>query len=166
MIARPWKAWLVKATLLLWGLQVLWLAWHFAPEVRELAWRISQGNVGAAVRQEDPLYRWAVALAAIMPPDATYVFLDDYEAGKEIQARYFLAPRRHVLLGPEVPASFLFYALHQEKASFLLVRDQGQPLGPGAQAAIQSPALQPVKQSGPGLVFRVDQQLLRWGFYD
>jgi len=157
---------LTQVFLILWGLQVIWLAWHFAPEARDLGRRISQRHVGAAVRQEDPLYRWAVTLAAIIPQDATYVFLDNYEAGKEIEARYFLAPRRHVLLAPDLPASFLFYALHREHASFLLSRDQGRPLGAGVQAASQSPALQPVSQSGAGLAFRVEPQRLGWGFYD
>jgi hypothetical protein len=160
------KAWLLRAVLILWGLQCLYLAWHFAPEVRDLAWRISQGDVGRQIRQDDPLYRWSVALAGVIPPDAAYVFLDDYEAGKEIQARYFLAPRRHILLAPQVPASFLFYTLHQERASFLLIRDRAQPLGPGAEAAIKSPALRPVPLPGPGLIYRVDSGQLRWGFYD
>jgi hypothetical protein len=161
-----WKARLIQAILILWGLQCLYLAWHFAPEVQEMAWRISRLDVGRQIRQEDPLYRWTAALAAIIPPDATYVFLDDYEAGKEIQARYFLAPRRHILLSPQAPASFLFYTLHQEKASFLLIRDREQPLGPGAQAAIKSPALRPVPLPGPGLAYRVDAKQLSWGFYD
>ena len=120
--------------------------------------------MGAAIRQEEPLYRWAAALQAIIPESATYVFLDDYAAGKEIEVRYYLAPRRHVLLSPEVPASFLFYTLHQEHAAFLLIRESQTPLGPGARAAMHSPAFQPVNLPGPGLVFRVDAEPLAVGF--
>jgi hypothetical protein len=163
---RNWRPWLLRAVLLIWGLQVLWLAWYFAPEAQDLAWRISRREIGATVRLEDPFYQWLAALAACIPPQATYVFLDDYEAGKEIEARYALSPRRHVLLPPEVPASFLFYTLLQEKASFLIIRDQGQPLGPGARAVSHSPAFHPVKVPGSGLVFQVDYRRLRGGFYD
>jgi hypothetical protein len=164
--AKTWRFWLIGLVLGLWGLQVPWLIWHFGPEAADLAQRAARGNVGSAIRQEEPLYRWATALRAIIPESATYVFLDDYAAGKEIEVRYYLAPRRHILLAPEVPASFLFYALHQEHAAFLLIRESQKPLGPGALAARLSPAFQPVKIPGPGLVVRVDYSRLRWGFYD
>jgi hypothetical protein len=157
---------LVRLVLGLWGLQVLWLIWHFGPEAGDLARRVARGDVGAAIRQEAPLYRWAAALQAIIPQSATYVFLDDYAAGQEIQVRYHLAPRRHLLLSPEVPASFLFYTLHQEGAAFLLIRESPSPLGTGARAAMHSPAFHRVNLPGPGLVFRVDANLLGWGFYD
>jgi hypothetical protein len=160
------RLWLLRLILLLWGLQVAWLAWHFGGEIRELGVRVAQGEAGEAIRQEDSFYRWLAALAQMMPPQAAYVFLDNYEAGKDIEARYHLAPRRHVLLPPEVPASFLFYFLRREKASFLIVRDQGRPLGPGARAAIHSPALRPLDLSGLGLVFRVDWARLHGDFYD
>lgn len=163
---RNWKSWLVGGILLLWGLQVVWLAWYFAPEIRDLAGRVARRDVGQAIRQEDPFYRWLTALAAIIPKDATYLFLDDYEAGKEIEARYHLVPRRHILLSPEVPPSFLFYVARQEKASFLIIREREKPLGPGAQAATHSPAFQPVPLPGPGLVFRVDYSRLLGSFYD
>jgi hypothetical protein len=164
--AKTWRFWLVGLILGLWGLQVLWLIWHFGPEAGDLAQRAAQGRLGAAVRQEKPLYRWATALQAVIPESATYVFLDDYAAGKEIEVRYYLAPRRHILQAPDLPASFLFYALHQEHAAFLLIRESQKPLGPGALAAMLSPAFQPVNLPGPGLVFRVDASRLRWGFYD
>jgi hypothetical protein len=163
---RNWKSFLIRTLLILWGLQILWLFWHFGPEVQDIIRRISQRDVGAAIRTEDPLYPWAKALSAIIPPDATYVFLDNYEAGKEIEVRYFLAPRRHILMAPEAPAAFLFYTLHQEQASFLLIRDRTQPLGPGVQAALRSGALEPVDLPGPGRAYRVDYTRLRWGFYD
>jgi hypothetical protein len=164
--ARTWKSWIVRGVLVLWGVQLLWLAWHFGPEARDLAVSLSQGDVGPAYRQQDPLYRWITSLAALIPPSATYVFLDNYEAGKEIEARYLLAPRRHILLSPQTPPGFLFYALHQEQATFLLIRDREKPLGPGAEAAVRSPAVRPVPLPGPGRVFRVDYRLLGWGFYD
>jgi hypothetical protein len=164
--AKTSRLCLVRLVLGLWVLQVLWLVWHFAPEAGDLVRRAARGDVGGAIRQEEPLYRWATALKTVIPESATYVFLDDYAAGKEIEIRYELAPRRHVLLSPEVPASFLFYALHQEHAAFLLIRKSQTPLGPGARAALRSPAFQPVNLPGPGLIFRVDAGLLRWGFYD
>jgi hypothetical protein len=163
---KTWRFWLVALILGLWGLQVLWLIWHFAPEAGDLARRAVHGDAGSALRREEPLSRWAAALKAVIPEHATYVFLDDYAAGKEIQVRYELAPRRHILLSPAVPASFLFYTLHREHAAFLLIRKSQTPLGPGARAAQHSPAFHPVDLPGPGLVFRVDADRLGWGFYD
>jgi hypothetical protein len=161
-----WKQVATRIILVLWGLQIIWLCWHFAPEAQDLARRIIQRDVGAAIRREDPLYNWARSLARVIPPDAAYVFLDDYEAGKEIEIRYFLTPRRHLLLSPATPASFLFYTLHQEEAPFLIIRGRRHPLGSGAQAAAQSPAVQVLKLPGPGQVFHVDYSELHWGFYD
>ncbi|MEJ2671108.1 MAG: hypothetical protein P8168_02675 [Deltaproteobacteria bacterium] len=157
---------MVRVILALWGLQVVWLIWHFGPEAGRLARRVAQREAGVAIRQENPLFRWAGALQAVIPKHATYVFLDDYAAGKEIQVRYFLAPRRHLLMSPQVPASFLFYTLHQTDASFLLMRKTAQPPGPGVQAARHCPAFQPLHLPGPGRAFRVNARLLHWGFYD
>ena len=161
-----WKSKLIRAILLLWGVQIIWLFWHFRPDVQDMARRLGQRQVGGAIRQKDPLYAWAKALSAVLPPDATYVLLDHYEAGKEIEVHYFLVPRRQILLDPEVPAPFLFYSLHQEQAAFLLIREGDKPLGPGVQAALRSGALEPVDLPGPGLVYRVDYPRLHWGFYD
>jgi hypothetical protein len=163
---RSWKSWIIKVALLLWGLQLIWLCAYFGPEVKDLAQRLAHGDVGAAVRREDPLYAWSKSLAAIIPGNAAYVFLDNYEAGKEIEAHYFLIPRRHILLTPDVPADFLFYVLHQERASFLLIRDRRQPLGSGVKAAQGSPAFRALDLPGPGLAFRVNYDSLKWGFYD
>ena len=163
---KIWRLWLVRLLIVLWSLQVLWLFWHFAPEAGDLARKIAHRDVGVAMRQEDPLYRWADALKAVIPPDATYVFLDDYAAGKEIKMRYFLAPRRHILKPPNLPASFLFYTLHQENAAFLVLRNQTKRVGLGVQAALCGPAFQPLQEPGPGRAFRVDAGRLRWGFYD
>jgi hypothetical protein len=156
----------VRLLIGLWALQVLWLFWHFGPEAGDMAKRLAHRQVGQAIRQEDPLYRWTAALKALIPEQATYVFLDDYSAGKEIEARYYLTPRRHVLLSPQVPASFLFYTLHQDRAAFLLIREPTQPSGPWARAVGLCPAFKPIELPGPGLVFRVDANLLKWGFYD
>ncbi len=163
---KTWRLWLLRLLLALWGLQLVWLIWHFGPEAKDLTLRLARRDVGAAIRQAEPLYRWAAGLTAVIPEHATYVFLDDYAAGKEIEIRYHLAPRRHILLPPDVPASFLFYTLHQEHASFLLIRESTGPLGPGARAALRSPAFHRVDLPGPGLVFRVDADLLGWGFHD
>jgi hypothetical protein len=163
---KTWRLWLVRLIVGLWGLQVLWLIWHFGPEATDLARRLARQQVGGAIRQEEPLYRWAAHLKAVIPEGATYVFLDDYAAGRAIQVRYFLAPRRHILLPPDIPAGFLFYVLHREHATFLLIRKSSRPLGPGAQAAFTCPAFKRVNLPGPGLVFRVNPELLRWGFYD
>jgi hypothetical protein len=163
---KTWRHWLVGLIVALWGLQIIWLCWHFAPEAGDLVQRAARGDLGGAIRQEEPLYRWAAELKAVIPAQATYVFLDDYAAGKAIQVRYFLAPRRQIRLAPNLPASFLFYELHQNQASFLIIRRSDQPLGPGAQAALASPAFQRLNLPGPGLVFRVDARLLPWGFYD
>jgi len=165
-MAKTWKIWLLYAILFCWGLQGLWLLWHFRDEARDLARRLVHGKVGEAIRQEDPFQQWLNTLAALMPPDSTYVFLDRYEAGKEIEARYRLVPRRHLLLPPDVPPSFLFYTLRQEEASFLILRDKSLPRGPGVLAAEASPAFRPVPLPGPGLVFRVDWSCLRGEFYD
>lgn len=161
-----WKSHLTRTLLILWGLQIIWLFWHFAPEARDLARRLARHDVGAAIRQADPLYRWAGALSALIPPDSAYVFLDNYEAGKEIEVRYYLAPRRHLLLPPEATAPQLFYVLHQEQATFLLIREGNLPLGPGVRAALQARALHELSAPGPGKVFRVDPGKLSWGFYD
>lgn len=155
----------MRLLLCLWGLQIIWLVWYFGPDGPDLALRVTRDQVGPAVRQEDPFYCWLTTLATIIPPGATYIFIDDYAAGKEIEARYHLIPRRHILLRPEVPPSFLFQALRQERASFLVIRSGDQPLGPGVQAAANSPAFRRIEVPGPGTVFRVDPSRLG-GFYD
>jgi hypothetical protein len=164
--AKLWRLWVVRVLLGLWGLQVVWLAWHFGPEAGALVRQMAHRDAGLIMRQEKPLYLWAQALKAVIPPGATYVFLDDYAAGKAIQMRYFLAPRRHILKPPNLPASFLFYTLHQENADFLLLREHARGITPRVQAALASPAMQQLKVPGPGETFRVDAGRLRWGFYD
>jgi hypothetical protein len=162
-----WKRRALLAVLLLWGVQVLWLAWDLARgEGGALVRCLSSRCAGVAPQQSDPFYRWIKALGKIMPPGATYVFLDNYEAGKDIEARYILYPRREVSLPPLAPASFLFDQLLRDKASFLVIRESGPCLGPGVEAARESPAFEPVDLPGPGLAFKVESSRLQGGFYD
>lgn len=163
---KSWKVFLIRFLLFLWGLQILWLAWHFAPEAADVGKRLMARTWGQAVREEDPFYRWLMQLQEIIPPRAAYVFLDRYEAGKEIEARYYLYPRRHVLLTPEAPPGFLYFDLRRYQASYLLVRDPKQPLNPDTRVALTSPAFVPVPLPGPGLAFRVDYRLIHGDFYD
>jgi hypothetical protein len=164
-ISDNWRRWLFWLFAGLWVVQLIWLAWYFAPEARDLAWRLARHKTGAAVRREDSFYRWLQSLARIMPPRATYVFLDDYQAGKEIEARYHLTPRRHILLWPDVPPSFLFYTLRQEQASWLIIREGDKPWE-SADAVKNSPAFRLLPDPGPGLVFRVNYRRLLGKFYD
>jgi len=118
------------------------------------------------VRREDPLYRWLKELARVIPPGSTYVFLDNYEAGKEIEAAYHLFPRRHLLLLPQTPPSRLLYTLRQNGASYLLVRDPKRPPGPGLKALVDLGAAEQLAIPGPGLAFRVDTGRIKGAFYD
>lgn len=163
---RTWKSLVYRLFVCLWIIQILWLAWHFAPEAADLGKRLINGTWGQTIRQEDPYFRWLDGLKGIIPPRASYVFLDHYEAGKEIEARYHLYPRRHTLLRPSTPPSFLYFALRRHQASYLLIRDLELPLPPDTRSALTSPAFVPVELPGPGLVFRVNYRLLHGDFYD
>ncbi len=164
-ILRNWRHCLFWLVIGCWVGQTIWLAWYYAPDVKEMAWRVASGRTGTAVRQEDPLYRWALTLAAVIPPRDTYIFLDNYEAGKEIEARYHLTPRKHVLLSPAAPPSFLFHALRQEKASYLVVREGKKPWK-SQDAVAESAAFLLLPVPGPGLVFKVDYERLPGKFHD
>ena len=150
----------------LWLVQVGWLAWHFAPDVADLAQRLASGRTGEAVRREEPFFQWLKHLQALMPPQSTYIFVDCYEAGKDIEARYFLYPRRIVRLHPTATPSVLYDKIKQERADFLVLRECN--LYPQWQFlfAKDHPLFQACLESGPGLVFRVEHQLVRGGFYD
>ena len=128
--------------------------------------RLWSHSWGQTLRQEDPFYRWLAQVDQVLPPDATYLFVDHYEAGKEIEARYHLFPRRHLLIRPQVPPSLLFYILRQEQISYLLVRDPKPPLSPGLKAALAINAAEHLALPGPGLVFRVHPDRIAGGFYD
>jgi len=167
MPRRNRSPWLFRVVLLLWGLQGGWLVWHYAPDAADLAGRLSQGAWGQAVRQEDPFCRWLAEVSRALPPQAVYLFLDDYEAGKEIEARYHLYPRHHHLISLETPPSFLFYWLRRENATGLVIRRyRDHALGPGLGAALQTPALKLLSLSDHGLIFQVDPTRLQGAFYD
>jgi len=132
----------------------------------DLPRRLGSQSWGQALRQEDPFYRWLAQVDQVLPPDATYLFVDRYEAGKEIEARYHLFPRRHLLIRPQVSPSLLFHVLRQEQVSYLLIRDPEPHLGPGLKAALAINAAEPLPLPGPGLVFRVHPDRIAGGFYD
>lgn len=159
-------SWLIGLCLLLWVLQLAWLAWQLREEVRDVPRRIWSHSWGEAVRREDPFYRWLVQLDRIIPPHSSYLFLDNYEAGKEIEARFHLFPRHHNLIRPQAPPSKLFHVLRNQQVAYLLVRDAKQPLGSGLTAAIAINIAEPLPLSGPGLVFRVNPARITGGFYD
>ncbi len=158
--------WLLSLLLILWLGQVLFLAWQVRGEAGDLFRRLGRRSWGEAVRLEEPFYRWLVEFQRLAPPDAIYVFLDNYEAGKEIEARYHLFPRRHHLNLPGVSPARLFHTLRQEQASFLLVREAKGPSAPGLQALMELGAAKRLNLSGPGAVYRLDIAAIVGGFYD
>ncbi|MEJ2093513.1 MAG: hypothetical protein P8X65_15135 [Syntrophobacterales bacterium] len=158
--------WLLRLCLLLWVLQLAWLGWLLREELVEVPRRLWSHSTGEAVRQEDPFYRWLVQVDQVIPPHAAYLFLDRYEAGKEIEARYLLFPRPHHLLRPQASPNLLFYTLRQEHISYLLVRDPKLAVGPGLKAATAVNAAEPLPLAGPGLVFRVNPDRITGDFYD
>jgi hypothetical protein len=162
----PGPSWLLRVVLVVFVLQLGWLAWQLRGDILDLAGRTWGHSWGTAVREEDPFYRWVIGLNRAIPPGVTYVFLDNYEAGKEVEARYHLFPRHHLLLLPESPPSLLFYTLKQDQASYILVRDAKLATGPGLKAAQDLGAARPLPLPGPGLVFQVDPQRIKGGFYD
>jgi hypothetical protein len=163
---HPAAPWLLRLILILFVLQLGWLVWQLRDDGRDLVRRLWHHSWGAAVRQEDPFYRWVEQIKQAVPPRSTYVFLDNYEAGKEVEARYHLFPRRHLLLLPESPPSLLFYTLKENQATYIFVRDPKALQGPGLQAALDLGAAKPLHIPGPGLVFRVDPRPIKGGFYD
>lgn len=150
----------------LWLLQLLWLGWHFAPEALDLTRRLAGGRVGEAVRREDAFYRWLQELKALMPPGSTYIFVDCYEAGKDIEARYLLYPRKMVPLNPLASPTVLFEEIVKEQADYLVLRECN--LYPQWQFLFQpdNPVFQALPESGPGLVFKVNPRQITGGFYD
>jgi hypothetical protein len=161
-----WHHWLIGLVLVLFVLQLGWLVWQLRGDLGDMARRVRDHSWGAAVRQEDPFYRWVAELERDIPPGVTYIFLDNYEAGKEVEARYHLYPREHLLLLPESPPSLLFYTLRENHVTYIFVRDAKQPPGPGLQAALDLGAAKRLNLPGPGLVYRVDPKRIHGGFYD
>jgi hypothetical protein len=160
------RHWLVRLVLVLFVLQLGWLVWQLRGDIGDMARRGWFHTWGPAVRQEDPFYRWVAELDRDIPPGVTYLFLDNYEAGKEVEARYHLFPREHLLLLPESSPSLLFYTLRQNHVTYIFVRDAKLPPGPGLQAVLDLGAAQLLNLPGPGLVYRVDPKLIKGGFYD
>lgn len=158
--------WLLRLFLVAWALQGLLVLWELRPEILDTGRRLLFGPRGAAVRLEDPLYRWVEELARVIPPDATYLFLDRYERGKEIEARYHLFPRRHVLGAPNLPPTYLFYLLRHYNAGFLVAHTAPEPLSPEVARAVNTPAFSPLPPAGRGQVFQVEVGRLQGDFYD
>ncbi len=163
---HPGRQWLLRLVLFLFVCQLGWLAWQLRGDFADLAHRSWTHTWGNAVSAEDPFYRWVAELNQAIPSGITYVFLDNYEAGKEVEARYHLFPRRHLLLLPESQPSLLFYTLKQNQVSYIFVRDASQPMGPGLKAALELGTAKQLDLPGPGLVFQVDARLIKGGFYD
>ncbi|MBW1917747.1 MAG: hypothetical protein JRI57_06960 [Deltaproteobacteria bacterium] len=158
--------WAVITILALWLAQIGWLGWRFAPEGRDLVQRLLAGQVGAAVRQQEPFFQGLTEIQEIIPASATYVFLDKYEAGKENEVRYLLYPRRHVLLPPHITPTPLFNRLIREQAAYLIVRGD---MPPAAQYYLNNPShpgFQSLLETSAGAVYRVRSQLLVRGYYD
>ncbi|MGQ9689237.1 MAG: hypothetical protein ACUVXF_10685 [Desulfobaccales bacterium] len=161
-----WRSWVVTAVVMLWLGQILWLVWHLRGEGGDLAQRLGRGSWGEAVRLEQPLYRWILQVQRLLPPEATYFFLDNYEAGKEIEVRYHLFPRQHILVSPDTQPSRLFHLLRQHQPAYVLVRDPQLASGFGLKAAMEAGAVVPLNSPSPGLVFAVQPTLITRGFYD
>jgi hypothetical protein len=162
----PWRRRLLRLVLVLFLLQLGWLVWQFRKDIGDMARRGWSHTWGTAIREEDPFYRWVAELDRDVPHGVTYLFLDNYEAGKEVEARYHLYPRQHLLLLPESAPSLLFYTLRQNNVTYIFMRDAKVPPGPGLQAALDLGAAQRLNLPGPGLVYRVDPKLIHGGFYD
>lgn len=158
--------WLLRLFLLAWALQGLLVLRELGPEIPDTGRRFLNGPRGAAVRLEDPFYRWVEELARVIPPESTYLFLDRYERGKEIEARYHLFPRRHVLGSPQLPPTYLFYLLRHHNAGFLVAHTAPEPLSPMVARAVRTPAFAALPPSGQGHIFRVDVSRLKGDFYD
>jgi hypothetical protein len=150
----------------LWLVQLGWLAWHFAPETLDLTRRLASGRTGEAVRRENTYFQWLAEVRELMPPESTYIFVDCYEAGKDIEARYFLYPRQMVNLNPLATPSVLFEKIKKAQAGYLVLRECN--LYPHWQFLFQPDNLvfQALPESGPGMVFKVDPWRLTGGFYD
>jgi hypothetical protein len=161
---RHWV--LLRAILILWVAQLAWLTWHFGPEAVDLGRRLATGRAGEAVRLEDAYYCWVQELKSLLPPSSTYIFVDCYEAGKDIEAQYFLHPRKMVPLNPLATPTVLFEKIKQEQADFVVLRECN--LYPHWQFMFQpeNPVFHALPASGPGMVFKVDSRRLTGGFYD
>jgi hypothetical protein len=160
------KSFLIRIISALWMVQLVWLGWHFAPEAADLGCRLATCRVGEAVRQEESYYAWLEKVKTIMPAKSTFIFVDCYEAGKDIEAGYILYPRKIVTMNPMATPTALFEEIKEEGAEYLILRECN--LYPQWQFLFQpdNPVFRRVEVPGPGLVFKVDLQKLTGGFYD
>ena len=60
---------------------------------------------------------------ALMPPASTFIFVDCYEAGKDIEAGYILYPRKIVTMNPMATPTALFEEIKKEGAEYLILRE-------------------------------------------
>jgi hypothetical protein len=160
------KRFLLRVILALWLGQLVWLAWHFTPEAVDISCRAATCRVGEAVRQEESYYQWLEKIKSLVPPSSTYIFVDCYEAGKDIKAGYFLYPRKIITMNPMAAPSFLFEEIKKEGAEYLILRECN--LYPQWQFLFQpdNPVFHQLAIPGSGMVFKIDLQKLIGGFYD
>ncbi len=154
----------IKILFLLWLLQLAWLAWHFAPEAVALSQRLWAAD--AARGQDESFDRWLAELTQLLPPTSTYILIDCYETGNYTRMRYHLYPRRQVRLDPKTSPAFLFTAIQQEQAAFVILG--GCHLAPHWRYILQEPqgVFQTLPTAGSGLVLGVDPGRMVGGFYD
>jgi hypothetical protein len=155
-----------QGILFLWLVQLGWLTWHFAPEALDLTQRLVSGRIGEVVRQEDPYYQWLGEIKELLPPESTYIFVDCYEAARDIQTRYILYPRKMVTLNPLATPTVLFEEIKKERAEYLVLRECN--LYPHWQFLFEpgNAVFQALPESGAGMVFRVEPHKVTGGFYD
>jgi len=157
---------LVRSAIGLWILQLGWLAWHFAPEVRELPGQLRSAGPGPAHESQGFFDSWLAALAQVIPPSATYILVDCYETGNYAKIRYDLYPRRQIRLDPKATPTLLFEEIKQYGATYIVVG--GCQLSPSWQFLLQ-PQLglfHPLLATGLGQVYQADPVRLTAGFYD
>lgn len=166
-MAAWWRLQLIWVMVLLgWLGQGGWLLWHFAPETKDLIQRLATGTGGEAVRAEDPVAREAKLLACLIPPTATYLYLDHYESGRYLPLRYLLHPRRQVRLDPSLTPSRLYAELQRHQAEFVvLAADTTYPWLDFLFGATPGP-FERLWEAAPAVVFRVRLEQVRHPFYD
>ncbi len=151
---------------LVWLLQVAWLAWHFTPDGRDLTRRLGAVLSGAGLEQEDPLETWLEEVARLLPPTSTYIFLDCYETGQYAKVRYRLHPREQVRLDPKTSPVFLFDRIQRRHATFVLVGGCQTELPWQSALGADQTLFRPLASSELGRVFAVDPAIVQGGFYD
>jgi hypothetical protein len=127
---------------------------------------LASGKIGEAVHQEDTYYRWLRELREILPPASPYIFVDCYESGKDIEARYLLYPRKMVRLNPLATPSVLFEEIKKEQAEYLILRECNLYSHWRFLFQPENLVFQAIPVSGPGMVFKVEVRQVIGGFYD